>query len=165
MKLFLIALLLNTFTAAGRNVTLDEIRDNYAAAVAQKQVCKNMIAALQATEQHAVYLAYLGAYQAIWANHTWNPFEKLSTFKKGKKNIEKAAADNPDELEIHFVRLSIQYNIPKMLHYSSDIETDKNYILANYKSVTSRKLLTLMLHFFEKTDLLTDAEYSTFSEQ
>ncbi|BAV07475.1 hypothetical protein SAMN05421788_109171 [Filimonas lacunae] len=165
MKPVFLILLLHSLSAFRSNPPLDEIRSQYALSVTDKQVCKRMIVMLQSTTQQPVSLAYLGAFQAIWANHTWNPLEKLSSFKKGKRNIEKAVATGGNEVEIHFVRLSIQYNVPKMLRYHSEINADKNFILSHYASIPNSSLRLLILQFFQKTDLLTEAELSRLSQQ
>jgi hypothetical protein len=122
---------------------LDAIRNSYRLAAADKEVCKEMIDKLENSED-AVHIAYLGAFQAIWAKHTDNPFKKLGTFRRGKNNIEKAIALDPSNAEVRFIRMSVQLNAPKFLGYSSNIEEDRKFIRANRDAIKSG-VLKLMI--------------------
>lgn len=161
MKLF-ICLSLIFSMASVKSQDLDIIRLNYTKAVSDKQTCKEMISELEKSNLSGVQLAYLGAFQTIWANHVSNPIDKLTTFRKGKKNIEKAVSQNADEVEIRFVRLSIQNNVPAILGYKSDIDTDKNFVLEHFGTVRSKHLQKLIRDFFEDSDLLTQKEEQVF---
>jgi hypothetical protein len=82
-------------------------------------------------------MGYLGGLQTIWANHVFNPINKLKTFKEGKINIEKAIKLDPDNVELRFIRLSIQKNAPSFLGYNSNINSDKEFIKSNQKTISS----------------------------
>jgi hypothetical protein len=123
-----------------QQLQLDSIRANYSKAVNDKKLCQKMIANLGANSTSAVNLAYLGAYQTIWAKHVINPLSKLQTFNKGKKNIEKAVSAQPDEIEIRFIRLSVQKNCPAFLGYNTHIDEDSKILSANSKNVKSPTL-------------------------
>lgn len=79
----------------------------------------------------AVNLAYLGGFQTIWANHVFSPIKKLNTFKEGKKNIEQAIKKAPDNVEIRFIRLSVQKNALSFLGYKSNVKEDEEFIRKN----------------------------------
>ena len=120
---------------------LDEVRTNYNKLAADKALCKKMILALEETKDNsATHLAYLGGLQTIWANHTLNPLSKLSTFKKGKKNIEAAIKKEPNNAESRFIRLSVQKNAPKFLGYQSNIKEDVEFIKNNRSQIKSNIL-------------------------
>ncbi|MEZ5083084.1 MAG: hypothetical protein R2750_06510 [Bacteroidales bacterium] len=75
-----------------------------------------------------VMSAYYGASIATTANcKTW-PLQKLSAFNEGKKIIENAVDSDSDNIEIRFIRFTIQSNIPSLLNYN-DMEEDKKFIL------------------------------------
>lgn len=130
------------FNANG--MELEKIRINYEKAVSDKKICQAMISKLSANTD-ALHVAYLGAFQAIWAKHIINPISKLSTFKKGKKNIEAAVKSKPDDLEIRFVRLSVQRNCPSFLGYSSKINEDKKIVQSNIRNIQSVVLKRMIL--------------------
>ncbi len=122
---------------------LETIRKNYSQAVTNKALCKAMINELSTINKKDEYLGYLGAFQAIWANHTINPINKLSTFNKGKKNIEKAIKNKPNSVELRFVRLSIQKNVPRILGYNENIAEDETFV-RNYLSSIQSNILKKM---------------------
>lgn len=120
---------------------LDVVRANYNKLVSDKELCEKMIADLdKAKNNSATHLAYLGALQTIWANHVFSPISKLGTFKEGKKNIEQAIKKEPDNVELRFIRLSVQKNAPSFLGYKSNINEDTEFIKENRHQIGSEIL-------------------------
>ncbi len=133
-------LLVATASAPAFALDPEYIRQNYEQAVKNEKLCKTLIAQLSKETGNAVFLGYLGALQTIWANHTSSPIAKLNTFNKGKKNIEQALKMAPNNIELHFIRLSIQVNCPDFLQYSSHINEDKKFIKSNIDKIVSKSL-------------------------
>ena len=75
-----------------------------------------------------VLVAYKGAATTTLANCSKNPFTKLSVFNNGKDFIEAAVNKAPQNLEIRFIRFTVQTNIPALLSYDNT-EVDKKFIL------------------------------------
>ena len=137
------ALLLGvTFTSNA--LSLEVLRTNYQLAVKDKNICSAMIQQLENNPESDVHLAYLGAFQTIWANHTFNPINKLSTFNKGKKNIDKAAKLSPNDIEIIFIRHSVQKNCPGFLGYNDNRKEDEVFLSKNRNSITSATLKNMV---------------------
>ena len=88
-------------------------------------------------EKSVIALAYLGAYQTIWSNHVFNPLSKLATFKNGKNNIELAISKEPENVEIRYIRFSVQKNAPSFLGYNSHLKEDKDFLVKNKKNINS----------------------------
>lgn len=127
-------------------IDLDYIRTHYEQAVSNKEICTAMIAGLEKPKLNNIELAYLGALQTIWANHTINPLSKLKTFDKGKTNIEQAVNSEKDNIEIRFVRLSIQKNCPKFLGYSSSVTEDEKYIKSHIDKIQHEGLKKMVVN-------------------
>ncbi len=119
----------------------ETIRRHYPLAVKDKVICQRHISDLGKNPKSALHLGYLGAYQTIWANHTFSPFSKLSTFKKGKNNLEKAIEMDNDDAELRWLRLSIQLHAPSFLNYNDDIASDRSFIKKNKHQIKSIYLL------------------------
>lgn len=135
MKMISILLFLISFNING--VDIDFVRTNYTASIKDKQLCSRMISELKKKNDRPINLGYLGGLQTIWANHVFNPINKLKTFKEGKNNIEKAIKLDPENVELRFIRLSIQKNAPSFLGYNSNINSDKEFIKSNQKTISS----------------------------
>lgn len=132
---FLTVLLMNI---SFKNSDLNEVRASYSKAVLDKKLCKKMIEELELSKEKSVIaLAYLGAYQTIWANHVFNPLSKLATFKKGKNNIESAISKEPENVEIRYIRFSVQKNAPSFLRYNSHLKEDRDFLVKNKKNINS----------------------------
>lgn len=125
-------------------LSLEVIRNNYQLAVKDKGICLSMIQQLENNPDSNIHLAYLGAFQTIWANHTFNPIKKLSTFNKGKKNIDKAAKLLPNDVEIIFIRHSVQKNCPGFLGYNENREEDEKFLSKNRNSIASATLKNMV---------------------
>lgn len=138
----LISFFLFTSFLWGQDLNL--LRKNLGIAPENKSVCEQMIESIPSNTANPVFLAYLGAYQTIWANHVINPFSKLSTFNKGKKNLQKAVSLENNNVEIRFLRYSIQKNAPKFLGYSDNLAEDKKYIESHRNEVKSVELNNLI---------------------
>jgi hypothetical protein len=143
MKTISLLLLLFVQGAWISNPDMEFLRSNYGKAVSDKELCRSMINQLDKQTQGNVYLAYLGALQTIWAKHTGNPISKLSTFNKGKKNIEKAVKADPGNVEIRILRLSVQQNCPGFLGYDSNINEDTVFLKGKISTISPGALLTM----------------------
>ena len=121
--------------------SLSDVQKNYTYAVKNKQICKQMITYLEKENNSSLTLGYLGAYQAVWANHAINPFQKLNTFSKGKKNIEEAIKKDSKNVELRYLRYSIQKNAPGFLNYKNNIEEDLKYLKENLSKIKDSLLI------------------------
>lgn len=127
------------------NPKLDEVRMNYEHAVTDKNLCRQMIQTLSTNDGNAVNIAYYGAYQTIWAKHVFNPIDKLNTFNKGKRNINKAALLSPDNIDVIFVRHSVQKNCPAFLGYRSNLKEDEAFLKQHLQEITSTNFRQMVI--------------------
>ncbi len=144
MRIKLLFLLTFFFLAAdGQDVPT--IRKNYLKAVSDKEICREMIHSLEKKNAEGLQLAYYGAFQALWAKHSSNPLEKLSTFKKGRNNIDRAVKQEPQDLEARFLRYSIQKESPGFLGYKSNIKEDRAMLSRNINNVNDPVLKQMII--------------------
>lgn len=133
----ILGMLLGNMPAGGLHV----YRVNYTKAADDKSLCKTMISELEQMKNISTPgLAYLGAFQTIWAKHTYNPLSKLATFERGKKNIEMACENEPTNVEVRFIRLSVQKNAPAFLGYRANIKEDEEFLRKNRPQIQSEIL-------------------------
>lgn len=78
-------------------------------------------------------VAYLGALEALKAKDSWNPYNKIRFLNLSGKTVAKAVTASPDDMEIRFVRFSIQTNLPHFLGLNKDLDADKIQILHQLK--------------------------------
>jgi len=124
---------------------LDRLRSQYINAASDKSVCEELMESLRSQpHKTSTQWAYLGALESIWAKYVFNPISKLNTFQKGKAKIENSIAKEPNNVEIRFLRLSIQKNIPFFLGYSQHIEEDESFLKNNLSGISSELLKTMV---------------------
>ncbi len=95
--------------------------------------------------------AYQAAGTCMMAEYVFSPISKLKYFNDGKKTLEQLISEGK-EVENVYLRLLIQLNVPSMLNYQKDIESDMAYlerhlatapIELSYKNTMIKNLLSI----------------------
>ena len=112
---------------------------------------------------------YTGTLQALKAKHHWNPYYKVKYVKDAQKIFAKAVAAEPHNMEIRFLRFSVDYKLPKLLGYNKNMTADKNEIITqltkkNY-TVDDKDLVITIINFLLEADMHTAAENTFLTKQ
>lgn len=86
---------------------------------------------LKVENPSAKLLAYRGALEAIMTKTTWNFFKKIGYLNKCKASFEEAIEKDPKNIEVRFLRLSVEHEIPSYLGYSEHLEEDQKFVVEN----------------------------------
>ena len=126
-------LLLLNFACCLANQSISRVRALYATAGHEESTCKKLINYLNVPSKpnNALFEAYKGAATIIMAKHAFNPVKKLGYFNTGKKILEKAVQTDPQNIEIRFLRFTIQTNAPSFLGYNDNIRADEIFLQKN----------------------------------
>lgn len=133
-----IALLLTLVLAQGwcpaENGDLRRARELYYKASANKSDAELFNDFLHSSPdvEKTLLSGYRGMSYMIMANYTWNPYNKLSFFNKGKALLDEAIRKDPANMELRFLRFGVQTNAPGFLGYSGMIAEDKAVIINGY---------------------------------
>lgn len=103
----------------------------------------------------AVLICYKGAAKIISAKFTYNPFKRYRAFLNGKQLIETALAKDTGNIEMRFLRFTMQTNLPVVLGYSGNIAEDKNYIVSHFRFVKDVTVRSLVLSYFKSSGCCT----------
>lgn len=133
--IFIITFLL-TFFSNG----LQEIRGLYKIAPSSEKATRQLIEKAAMNKGTIEYDAYRGAATMVLAKHSLNPISKLEYFNRGKSILEAAIARDTFKLESRFLRYSIQKNAPSVLGYSTMIERDQSFLMANVDRCSDAEL-------------------------
>ncbi len=131
---------------------LKEIRTLYPKAVENADATTKLDAELAKvnSSSKSALVAYKGAVSTVKAKFAKKKSEKKDFFKTGVSLIESAVKAEPSNIEIRYIRISVQENSPKFLGYHKNIEEDKKFILKNYASISSKELKEIVKDFCEK---------------
>ncbi len=125
--LLTIALLFGKITMA---YDIDKIRLDYISAVNSSKKADVFYKELKAIAQpDALILAYLGSAEALRAKHAFNPINKLSYLKQGSKTLATAVNTAPNNIEVRFLRFSLEHYVPSFLGYNKNLEADRTKII------------------------------------
>lgn len=139
MRALLIIFTLWSTTAVAQNQLLADIRQNIGEVFKTDTVCTKMYEMFEKTDisSNNLLLGYKGAVQLGMARHIPNVFKKMGYFNDGKGNLEKSIENDPENIELRFLRLTIQTHLPPFLGYSDNKGNDKTFVLANLESASS----------------------------
>jgi hypothetical protein len=132
MKIYFAFILFFVFSG---NPSITEIRKFYATATSSETNAKEFVEKLSnvSKEDNKTLVAYKGASLAIVSKLEKKIVDKSKRFKEGASLIEYAIAIEPNNIEIHLIRLSVQENVPKIVNYRGNKKEDKKYLLDHYK--------------------------------
>ena len=159
MWIFLMMLLL-------LNPELSEVRLKYKEAVVSKDSALSLYNELGNVEKtdNKTLVSYKGALMAITAKYAQEVQQKKELFKKGVRLIEYAVNSEPNNIEIRFVRLSIQQNSPRFLKYNSSIDLDKKFILGQINLIGNTELKAYISDYILQSNNFTASEKSLLKQ-
>lgn len=147
------------------NPDVSEVRNLYKQAVLSESAARSLFDNLTAVskDDDKVLVSYKGALTAITAKYEKEIKRKKELFKNGVSLIEYAIEEDPDNIEIRFVRLSVQQNIPKFLKYKMNIEEDKTFILERLNGLDNKDLKAYIQEYILYSKNFTDEEKNVIS--
>lgn len=93
------------------------------------------------------------AYEAVvWflrAKDYLNPMNKLEAFLEGKKQFKLLIDKHPNNLELRFLRYTIQDNAPVFLGYKDELKEDHNFLVENMNNTKDNDLQKRILNYLK----------------
>ncbi|MCL7987193.1 hypothetical protein M8998_04470 [Sphingobacterium sp. lm-10] len=151
-------LLLQVCLCHAQKVDLNGVRKNFNQGVKNKELCERYHDQLQEGARTPIEKGYKAAFHMFMAKHTSNPIKKMSYFKNAKNMLEDVIEANPQEVELRFIRLCIQYYSPKYLGYHSDVEKDKTFVMNNLHKMSDKQAKQLIFNYLDGANMYTDSE-------
>lgn len=109
---------------------MNDIRSKFAKAADDEAVASSLIEQLKACkEKSGLVTGYLAATEAFMGKHAFLPTTKYSWCKRSETDFENAVAQEPANLEIRYLRLAVETNLPSFLNMSKHIEVDKRSVI------------------------------------
>ena len=120
---------------------IEIVRNLYLAAHYSEHNCNDLGEKLASMDNKKSILiqGYHGCYYFIKCKFIKNPVDKLNSFKKGKQMLENAINQNPQSIELRFLRYTIQKKLPSILFYYNSKYKDLSFIEKNLKNLDDKK--------------------------
>lgn len=147
-------LLFTSSSAFAQDDLLMDIRKNIGEVFKTEAVCLRFHDLFEKTDisKSNLLLGYKGAVELGMARHDANVFKKMSWFGDGKENLEKSIKNDPQNIELRFLRLTIQTHLPAFLGYSDSKEKDKTFVLTNLEKAPSEEFKTRVRGFIKHAE-------------
>lgn len=114
-------------------------------------------------------LAYKGATKAILAKHVFMVNKKYSYAKDGIQTLHRAVELEGSNIEIRYLRFTIEYHLPSFLGLSKDLDEDKNAFVKHMGKRTehliSSELFKEMARFMIDSGKCTEEEKRKIREE
>lgn len=149
--------------------TIQEVRSSFHQAVMEPETSREFHELMESPQKSsATIIAYQAVSEALLAQVVWNPFSKLSQVMKYDKLMEKAVMEDEENIEIRFLRLAIEVNLPSFLRMSSHIQEDRDMIVRDMSKVSAMKLEKsygqYIFYFLNDSGLCSPEEISLMEE-
>ncbi len=143
---------------------LSKIRQSYPQAAKNSEAAQELygILASVSEDDNQTLVAYKGAVSTLMAKYAKGIKNKKSYFKTGTSLIEKAIANEPKNIEIRCIRLSVQENSPKIMKYKNSIEEDKQFLLSHYNVISSKEVKIFVKNYVLRSALFDSTEKQLF---
>ncbi|MDH5609532.1 MAG: hypothetical protein OEY56_08630 [Cyclobacteriaceae bacterium] len=156
MKYVVVLCLILTFSASADD--LPRVRQSFHNAVLNTDKITEFYQLMEHYEMSGpVFKAYKAVSEALVAQLEWNPYKKYLQVEKFNTIISEALRAEPDNLEIRFLRLCVEYHLPGILMMSDHMKEDVAFIMKNLSRVDTldfdRSFTRYILVFMEETGL------------
>lgn len=145
-------------------IPIKNVRVLFEKAATDEKTCMQLLDSLKKSDpvKNPVHYGYWGAVETISAQYAVNPYTKWSTFDKGKAKLEKVIAANPSNIELIYLRFTVQCGAPSFLGYNQNINTDKRFLIDHLREVYEKNfdhdLFYRISKYLEQAEQLTDTE-------
>ena len=159
-SIFIFILLLGLFSPS-----LTKVRTDYKKSFNNKEVTLQLnkyLAKVKKTDKKLL-VAYKGAVLILMAKYSKVIKEKNFFFKEGATLLNFAIFEEPANVEMRCIRLSIQENAPKLLKYRANKTEDKQFIKDGYDTIKSATIKTYVRGFIMQSKSFSDEEKKEFN--
>ncbi len=164
IRLFLtILLLLNMMNLHADTILLKDLRLNYPKAIYDAKLTDALYEKLKSKNLNPTELAYAASIDALKAKHAWNPYSKFEYLNQFDKKITEAVKLDSKNIEIRYLRYSIQKNIPAFVGFNKNIAEDQKAIVNLFltEKFTKEDVPVLKMVY----DYMQDSKSITVNEQ
>ncbi len=163
-----IVFVLFSFFANGEDLTA--IRKTFHNAVLDKGKVKEFHDFInKLDDEDATVNAYKAVSKALYAQVEWNPFRKYQLVSDFSEIINQAVNEESDNFEIRFLRLCIEYHLPRFLGFSSNMTGDKAIIMSQLKDIEKLDydpfFTGFIMYFMDETGLCKPQELTVIKSK
>ncbi|TSD65827.1 hypothetical protein FFF34_000040 [Inquilinus sp. KBS0705] len=111
---------------------------------------------------------YIATLEALKAKHTWNPYYKIKYLKDSERSFSAAVDTDPHNIEIRFMRFSVEHNVPGFLGYNKNLAADKAEMIKQidrkHYTTADNQLVKTIINFLLESKRCTPAEHQNLTQ-
>jgi len=157
------------FAHAAEIPDVKELRKEVVVAIEKSSVTDSLYNSLKPlSPKPPIIKGYMAMLEALKAKHAWNPYSKFSYLGKSRRTFEEAVSADPANLEIRFMRFSVQHFLPAYLGYSRNLQEDRKQIVklvSAGKKEDDRAYSRTVIKFLLESKRCTPAEQSLLRDK
>ena len=140
---------------------LDLVRQLYKEATADLEELEDLWEKVKDYQKDAgVLFAYKAAAKALQAKDSWIPHKKWTYIKEAMVMFREAIETEPENIEMRFLRFTVQHNTPEFLDLSDELDEDLECIRTQIHRFADFKLedkhIAFMLEFLEESKRISE---------
>jgi hypothetical protein len=136
---------------------LISIRNSFNVAHQSAELCAKLVEeTLNEKDFHSK--GYHAAARMISTKFMYNPFVSIKIYNQAKKDLEKLIEENPNDIELHYIRYTIQKNTPRFIGYYKNLKEDREKLISYMETSNLDELTNHMLVFFKDTKDISKEE-------
>lgn len=116
-----------------------------------------LIAKIKTLKNSSINQAYIATLTMKQSDFEKIVKNKISLFKEGATTLNNLILENPNTLEMRFLRFIIQDKAPKILKYNSNLENDKKQIIIGYKN-QNKNIQQHIISYTKESQKITENE-------
>jgi hypothetical protein len=142
---------------------LAEVREKMPQAFNDEKACAYLLKKCKpVVNPETVLKGYIGGLHIAQSKHA-PLFDKMSALNTGTELLEAALKEKPDNIELRFLRMTIQLNLPSFLNYNDNVESDKKFVLKHYQTAMP-VLKDRIINFIKTSGHFSDAEIKQIAD-
>lgn len=146
------------------------LRKQLLVALERRSLTDSLYKELTATQNKSpLNVCYLGVVEALKAKHAWNPYYKVKYLKDSEKTLKIAVSREPDNIEIRFMRFSIEHNVPGFLGFNKHLVADREEMVKQlnkkYYATADREVVVTIIKFLIDSKRCTPHENEILHKQ
>lgn len=150
------------FSAWSGDPQLSDVRITYSKAVNNEKTAEALYKELSALYNPSpTMLGYCGVSRMLLAKFAFNPYSKWNHFKVGKDLLESAIQKDGRNAELRMLRITTQLNVPEILDYSSDIESDRDFLVQIYPTIADMELKKMIREILISYKLASASDFKS----
>mgnify|MGYP006114535001 CR=1 FL=1 len=150
--IIILGCLLTPMFSQGSETSLIEIREIFYQASEKSKSAEllNTILTDKVISKDVTLQGYKGVSLMLLAKYALNPYKKIYYFNKGKTILENAIEKDRENIELRYLRYTVQLKAPQFLNYKYALSNDLNLIMVHLCEINDLDLKSRIKHFLDQ---------------